>query len=63
MAKRVLIDEDACIGCGTCVELCPDVFEMDDTEIAKVIKPAGEDDEDCVQEAIDSCPVSCISFE
>lgn len=63
MARRVYIDEDECIGCGSCVELCPEVFEMDgDSEKAVVIKPEGGPEDD-IQEAIDTCPVECIHWE
>ncbi|MCE5215147.1 MAG: ferredoxin family protein [Methanobacterium sp.] len=28
---NIVIDEDACVGCGSCVEDCPnDVYEMDE---------------------------------
>ena len=38
MSKKVIIDTDECIGCESCVELCPEVFEFDEeTEKAKVI--------------------------
>jgi ferredoxin len=63
MSGTVYIDEEECIGCGTCEELCPDVFELDEvTDKAKVIKPQGGP-EDCIEEAISSCPVSCISWK
>ena len=63
MAKNVVIDEMECIGCESCVELCPDVFQMDeDTEKAIVIAPDGAN-ADCVEEAIDTCPVDCIFWE
>ena len=62
MAKRLVIDAQECEGCETCVELCPEVFEFDeDAEVAKVINPESEDE--CVEEAIDSCPVECIYWE
>ncbi len=62
MAKRIVIDEDECEGCETCVELCPNVFAFDDdAQKARVIDP--ESKEDCVEEAMDSCPVECISWE
>ena len=63
MGKKVVIDTDECVGCESCVELCPEVFEFDDdTEKAKVILPEGGP-EDCIEDAIDSCPVDCIFWE
>lgn len=63
MGKKVMINTDECTGCETCVELCPDVFEFDeDTETAKVILEEGGP-ENCIQEAIDSCPVECIHWK
>jgi len=59
--KQVEIDEEVCIGCETCVELCPDIFAFNN-ELSKayVIMPEGGDQE-CIEEAMASCPVSCIS--
>jgi len=63
MAKRVSIDEEECIGCGTCEEICEEVFRLnEETDKAEVIKPEGRP-EDLIQEAIDSCPVECIHWE
>jgi ferredoxin len=63
MSKKVYLDQDECIGCGSCEEICPEVFKLDeDTEKAEVIKPEGGA-EDQIQEAIDTCPVSCIHWE
>jgi ferredoxin len=60
---KVIIDEEECIGCGSCVELCPEVFRMnEDKEKAEVILPEGGSEE-CNEEAIDTCPVSCIHWE
>jgi ferredoxin len=51
---------EECIGCETCVELCPEVFQMnEETEKAVVIAP--DSDAECVDEAIDSCPVEAIT--
>ena len=63
MSKKVIIDTDECIGCESCVELCPEVFEFDEeTEKAKVIKAEGGPVE-CIEEAIETCPVECIFWE
>lgn len=63
MGRSVYIEEDECIGCGSCIELCPEVFEMDsESEKAVVIRPEGGPEEE-IQEAIDTCPVECIHWE
>jgi ferredoxin len=63
MAKRVYIDEEECIGCGTCEEICDEVFRLnEETDKAEVVKPE-RGPEDLIQEAIDSCPVECIHWE
>ncbi|UCG79419.1 MAG: ferredoxin [Nitrospirota bacterium] len=61
MAKVPVIDFDLCEGCETCVSLCPDVFEMQDDK-AVVVAPEKCSECDC-QEAIDTCPVECITWE
>ena len=63
MAKKLHIDTDECMFCGTCADLCPDVFRLDDDlGYAVVINPEGAS-EDEIQEAIDSCPAACIHWE
>lgn len=63
MGKTVVIDMDECIGCESCVELCPEVFEFDPSEEkAHVILPEGGDEE-CIEEAMASCPVECIHWD
>ncbi|WP_028575350.1 ferredoxin [Desulfonatronovibrio hydrogenovorans] len=62
MARTVVLDQDECIGCEACVELCPEVFAFDEeTEKARVIKEEGGPEEE-IQEAIDTCPVECIHW-
>jgi len=63
MARRVVIDADECIGCESCVELCSEVFAFNEAEEkAEVIMPEGGP-EDCIEEAIETCPVECIFWE
>lgn len=63
MSEKVIIDQDECIGCEACVELCPSVFRFDEDEgVAKVIEGA-DAGSDCVDEAIASCPAGCIRKE
>jgi len=60
MAK-VIVDENACIGCGLCVNLCPDVFEMNDSGVAKV--KGSECSGANLHEVASQCPVNAISVE
>ena len=42
MQKRVYIDEEECIGCQSCTEICPEVFQrQEDGEKAEVISFEG----------------------
>ncbi len=60
---RVRVDQDLCIGDETCVELCPEVFEMDgDVAVAKMEEVSEELEEACT-EAAESCPAEAIIIE
>jgi len=58
----VKIDLDKCEGCGTCEEVCPEVFELGDDGKAHVVGDCKEHP-DCVEEAIISCPEEAISYD
>lgn len=60
--KKPVVDQDTCTGCGLCPDIAPNTFELNDEGVAEVTDPQG-DDEDTIQEAIDSCPVEAISWE
>jgi len=61
-----IVDEETCIGCGRCVEICPEVFELDG-EIA--VNKLGEGNEipslyeQACEEAASECPVEAITIE
>lgn len=50
---------DTCIGCGACVAICGDVFELNEEWIAFVKKWFNQSD-DSIDDAIWACPVSAI---
>ena len=50
---------EECIGCESCVELCPDVFAMNDDGSLAIVKDPSST-APCVDEAIDVCPVNAI---
>ncbi|MBI4975418.1 ferredoxin [Candidatus Peregrinibacteria bacterium] len=56
------VDEEICIGCTLCTQICPNVFTMTDEGKSRATNPTG-DSQDKIQQAIDSCPVSCIKFK
>jgi ferredoxin len=60
--KKPVVDQDMCTGCGLCPDIAPETFDLNDEGIAVVIDAEG-DDEDTIQEAIDSCPVEAIAWE
>jgi len=60
MAKKVRIDRDACIGCGLCVSVMPEVFEFDDERKARVHTQPAEGVE---VEVANDCPTGAIIVE
>ncbi|MCD6477703.1 MAG: ferredoxin [Candidatus Aenigmarchaeota archaeon] len=58
---KVSVDKETCIGCGVCVSLCPDVFEIGDDGKSHV--KVKETNNKCVIEARDSCPTGSIKVE
>jgi ferredoxin len=63
MSARVTIDTDESIGCQTCVELCPEVFDFDSEAEKAQVRDEITENEQCIDEAVDACPVSCIIVE
>ena len=62
LLRFVYVDELTCIGCTYCAEVARSTFYMnEDAGRARVFNQHG-DDPMVVQEAIDSCPVNCISY-
>ena len=61
---KASIDRDLCIGCELCTAMCPEVFEMDDEQIAVVIAdPVPSHLESEAQQAADSCPTGAIIID
>ncbi len=59
---KAIVDENLCIGCELCADTCPEVFRMMEDGLSHVIAdPIPEEQYDCVQEAVEICPVSAIS--
>lgn len=60
---KVSVDREGCISCGICVNTCPEVFQFDEDDKSEVISEPTSSNENEVQTAADSCPVSVIHVE
>ncbi len=63
---KITIDQEKCIGCGSCSAICPDVFDLSEDNKAILKKDGsnqGQANEDCVKEAAEVCPVQAIETE
>lgn len=72
---KIIQEHEGCIGCGTCVALCPEFWEMDDDGKARPktgklnIKTGnyefGVDKKDigCNKDVEDLCPVNIIKIQ
>ncbi|MDR0649224.1 MAG: ferredoxin [Synergistaceae bacterium] len=60
---RLNLNIEACIGCGVCSQVCPDVFTLDEEAgKARISNAAGADrKESLVLEAMEICPIGCIN--
>ena len=58
---KVKVESSACIGCGACQAIAPDVFEINDEGFAEVVKQPTNDNIDDVKDALSGCPTTAIS--
>ena len=61
---KARVDQETCTGCGLCVELCPDVFELNEDGLAEArveVVPADLESDAC--DAAKDCPVDAIEIE
>ncbi len=57
---KVKIDADTCIGCGLCVNMCPEVYQMEEDKAVVLATPVPQDAEDNCKKAVEECPVTAI---
>ena len=60
---KASVDQDGCISCGLCIDVCPEVFSYNENDVSVAIE--GDIPQNCVDtatEARDGCPVSVIDL-
>lgn len=60
---KAKVDQDTCIGCTLCVQVCPEVFVMEDDKAVVYVAIVPKEVQDSCEEAADECPVSAITIE
>lgn len=62
---KATVDMDTCSACGLCVDVCPDVFQLDEADdtLKVLVETVPEDQEDSCKEAQESCPCEAIEIE
>jgi len=58
---KVTVDPDICVGSGNCEASCPNVFKVVGGVSQVQVDTVPEEEEDCVNGAVDQCPVRAIS--
>lgn len=57
--RRIVVDRLACIGARSCVLVSDKIFAMDDQNLAYIVDPDADEDEN-LKLAAQSCPVLAI---
>lgn len=57
---KAVVDKSLCTGCGLCVDMCPEIFQLSADGLADVSKE-GECASCDLEEVASSCPANAIS--
>lgn len=61
---KAKVIRDNCIGCGACQAIAPNIFEIDDEGLSKVVKEEiDKENEEDFKDALESCPTGAIAEE
>lgn len=61
--KRPVVDIGDCTLCMGCVEVCPEVFSLNEAAGYIEVRELDHYPEDCVQEALKYCPEDVIGWQ
>ena len=57
------VNADLCVGCGLCVDICPEVFVMEEDKAKVIASPVPSDAEENCKKSQTDCPVEAIIVE
>lgn len=61
---KVKVNQESCIGCGACLAIAEDLFEMNEDGLSQAkVETVPADKEAVATEAMESCPTGAISKE
>jgi len=60
---KVKVDKELCSGDEICVDICPEVFKMEDDVAVVKVDTVPEDVKEKCREAVDECPSEAITIE
>jgi len=60
---KVSIDQNSCIGSALCLGFAPDVFDIDETNKAYLLRTDLDDVRRSIEEAAEMCPMNAIVIE
>ncbi|MFH1837316.1 MAG: ferredoxin [Candidatus Omnitrophota bacterium] len=59
---KVTVNEETCIGCGLCVQVAPDIYEMKEDKAMALVNEIPEDKMRGAQDGSEQCPVAAIEI-
>ncbi len=62
-SRYIIIDVYECNGCGSCVEICPEVFAMNDEGDKAILLDSDAKITDKIEEAVAYCAQKCIELD
>jgi len=57
---KAVVDNDACIGCGLCAQVAPEVYEMQGDKAVVLGSEIAEDKLEDAKSGAEQCPVNAI---
>jgi len=58
---KIVINKEACIGCGLCVQVAPNIYEMQEDKAILRVDEIPENEAELATSGADQCPVTAIS--